>query len=497
MHSFRILSVLFILVLLSGACEKQEREFPSEQTELAGAKNPAIETTKISELTEPLVEIDLPQIKQRGKVIALTAYNANSYFIYKGEPLGFEYELLKLLADHLGIELEIVIVNNLDQIFNKLNEGVGDIIAYNLTITKKRLNKVTFSDHHSVIRQVLVQKLPDNWYDMKRHEIDKTLVTNPIDLIGKKIYVRKGSSYYSRLINLSDEIGGDIDILEVPGDVSTEELIRKVSEGEIEYTVCDENLAMINQIYYSNIDISTAISFPQRIAWAVRKNSPRLEMTINQWLRRLKREPTFNVIYNRYYQDKRYYQQRIKSEYLSTVSGKISPYDDYIKNGAQKLEWDWRLIASQIYQESQFDPKAKSWVGAAGLMQLMPRIGKEFGAKNVYNPAQNIAAGINYLEWLKEYWEEIPDSLERMKFILASYNAGQGHVQDARRLAEKFDKDPDKWDKNVAEFMLKKSQEKYYTDEVVDFGYCRGDEPVNYVKDILDRYDHYQRFIQP
>jgi membrane-bound lytic murein transglycosylase F len=151
MHSFRILSVLFISVLLSGACEKQEREFPSEQTELAGAKNPAIETTKISELTEPLVEIDLPQIKQRGKVIALTAYNANSYFIYKGEPLGFEYELLKLLADHLGIELEIVIVNNLDQIFNKLNEGVGDIIAYNLTITKKRLNKVTFSDHHSVI----------------------------------------------------------------------------------------------------------------------------------------------------------------------------------------------------------------------------------------------------------------------------------------------------------------------------------------------------------
>jgi membrane-bound lytic murein transglycosylase F len=458
------------LVLLSGACEKQEREFPSEQPELAGAKNPAIETTKISELTEPLVEIDLPQIKQRGKVIALTAYNANSYFIYKGEPLGFEYELLKLLADHLGIELEIVIVNNLDQIFNKLNEGIGDIIAYNLTITKKRRKKVSFSDHHSVIRQVLVQKLPDNWYDMKRHEIDKTLVTNSIDLIGKKIYVRKGSSYYSRLVNLSDEIGGDIDIVEVPGDVSTEELIRQVSEGEIKYTVCDENLAMINQIYYSSI---------------------------NQWLRRLKREPTFNVIYNRYYQDKRYYQQRIKSEYLSTVSGKISPYDDYIKNGAQKLEWDWRLIASQIYQESQFDPKAKSWVGAAGLMQLMPRIGKEFGAKNVYNPAQNIAAGINYLEWLKEYWEEIPDSLERMKFILASYNAGQGHVQDARRLAEKFDKDPDKWDKNVAEFMLKKSQEKYYTDEVVDFGYCRGDEPVNYVKDILDRYDHYQRFIQP
>jgi membrane-bound lytic murein transglycosylase F len=220
-------------------------------------------------------------------------------------------------------------------------------------------------------------------------------------------------------------------------------------------------------------------------------------MAINHWLRQLKRKPTFNVIYNRYYQDKRYYKQRIKSEYLSTVSGKISPYDDYIKTGAQKLGWDWRLIASQIYQESQFDPKAKSWVGATGLMQLMPRIGKEFGAKNIYDPAQNIAAGIDYLQWLENYWDEIPDSLERTKFILASYNAGQGHVQDARRLAIKYDKNPNKWDKNVAELMLKKSQEKYYTDEVVEFGYCRGEEPVNYVEEILERYDHYRRFVNP
>jgi membrane-bound lytic murein transglycosylase F len=488
MHSIRIHSALLMIVLFFWTCEKQERELPNEQPELAGAK---IETPKTTEITEPLVAIDLPQINKRGNLVALTAYNANSYFIY------FEYELLKLLADHLKVDLEIVIVHNLDQIFNKLNEGVGDIIAYNLTITKKRLRKVSFTDHHSVIRQVLVQKLPHNWHNMKRHEIDNTLITNPIDLIGKKIHVRKGSSYYSRLVNLSDEIGGDIDIVEVPGDVSTEELIRQVAEGEIEYTVCDENLAMINQIYYSNIDIRTAISFPQRIAWAVRKNSPLLEEAIGRWLDQLKREPTFNVIYNRYYQNERYFRQRIKSEYLSTTGGKISPYDSLIQSGAQKLGWDWRLIASQIYQESQFDPRAKSWVGATGLMQLMPRIGREFGAKNLYNPSQNIAAGTNFLQWLEEYWEEIPDSLEKMKFILASYNAGQGHVQDARRLAEKFDKDPYKWDENVAELMLKKSQEKYYTDEVVEFGYCRGDEPVNYVKDILDRYDHYQRFIQP
>lgn len=498
MKSFRFLwMIFFVLPILLWNCQPAESnaneiEEANTKTEEANTK---VELPAVRELLEPTVNIGLKEIKARGKLIALTAYNVNSYFIYKGEPMGFEYELLKNLADHLGVELEIEIVNNLDQIFNDLNLGKGDIIAYNLTITKDRLRKVSFTDPHSIIRQVLIQRLPGKWWEMKRHEIDKMLVTNTIDLIGKKVYVRKESSYYSRLLHLSDEIGGDIEIVEVPGDITTEELIRQVSEGKIDYTVCDENLALINQVYFPNIDINTPISFPQRIAWAVRKNSPMLEQAVDEWLSDLKRGPTFNVIYNKYYQDKRSFEQRVKSEYFSSTGGKISPYDEIIKTEAQKLDWDWRILASQIYQESQFDPKAKSWVGAAGLMQLMPRVAKEYGVTNINNPRQNITAGVGYLRWLNEYWKEIPDSLERMKFIFASYNAGLGHVQDARRLAEKHDKDPNKWE-NVAEFIVKKSQEKYYTDEVVQYGYCRGEEPVNYVSEIFARYDHYQRFIE-
>lgn len=491
MKSFRFLWMIFLVFPIFWNCQPTEGN--ADEPEEANTK---IELPAFRELLEPTVNIDLNEIKARGKLIALTAYNVNSYFIYKGEPMGFEYELLKLLADHLGVELEIEIVNNLDKIFNDLNLGKGDIIAYNLTITKDRLRKVSFTDHHSVIRQVLIQRLPEKWWEMKRHEIDKMLVTNPIDLIGKKVYVRKGSSYYSRLLHLSDEIGGDIQIEEVPGDISTEELIREVSEGKIDYTVCDENLALINQVYFPNIDMQTPISFPQRIAWAIRKNSPLLEQAVDQWLSEIKQGPTFNVIYNKYYQDKRSFEQRVKSEYFSSAGGKISPYDKIIKTEAKRIDWDWRILASQIYQESQFDPSAKSWVGAGGLMQLMPKIAKKYGVTNIRNPRQNITAGVGYLRWLNEYWKEIPDSLERMKFILASYNAGLGHVQDARRLAEKNDKDPNQWDQNVADFMLKKSQEKYYNDEVVQYGYCRGEEPVNYVSEIFARYDHYQRFIE-
>ncbi len=445
--------------------------------------------------SEPQVEIDLAQIRQRGRLIALTGYSASSYFIYKGEPMGFEYDLLKELAAYLGLPLDIVVVRNLNQIFNLLNEGRGDIVAYNMTITKSRLQKVDFTDHHTLIQQVLVQRLPDDWRQMKRHEIDRMLIGNATELIGKKVHVRKGSSYYQRLLNLSDEIGGDIDIVEVPGDVSTEELIARVARGEIDYTVADENVAQINAAYHQNIDIRVPLSLPQRIAWAVRKNSPKLRKAVNRWLAQIKEKPTFNVLYSKYHLNKRFSSQRFQSEFFSLTGDKISPFDSLIKVHAATLNWDWRLLASQIYQESQFNPRATSWAGARGLLQLMPQTARQFGAKKRTDPEQNLTAGAKYLAWLFELWAEIPDSLERIKFVLASYNAGQGHVQDAQRLAEKYGKDPHRWDGHVAEFMLKKSQEKYFNDEVVRFGYCRGEEPVNYVTEILDRYRHYQKLI--
>ena len=498
MRSMNRVCAAFILILLlwgCGAQEGQSKRPVQDSLTLGKAEIDSPIEPVFKEVTEPQVEFDLPQIRERNRLVALTGYSSNSYFIYKGETLGFEYELLKMLANDLGLELEIVIVRNLDQIFSMLNEGKGDLVAYSMTVTKQRLQKVDFSRHHTLIHQVLVQKMPDNWRDMKRHEIDNMLVTNPVDLIGRKVHVRKRSSYYARLLNLSDEIGGDIDIVEVPGHVSTEELIAMVSRGEIDYTVADENYAMVSAAYLTNIDIRTPISFPQRIAWAVRRNSPELKTAISQWIQEIKRGPIYNVLFQKYYENKRFFKQRVKSDYFSITGGNISPYDDLIKKHAKRLNWDWRLLASQVYQESQFDPKAESWAGARGLMQLMPRTAKQFGAKKITNPTQNISAGVKYLKWLATYWADIPDSLERVKFMLGAYNAGQGHVEDARRLAKKYDKDPNIWDGHVAEWLLKKAQEEHFNDEVVEHGYCRGQEPVEYVNEIFKRYTEYQQLV--
>jgi len=444
---------------------------------------------------QKISKIDLPEIQARDTLRAATGYGANSYFIYKGQPMGYDYELLKILADHLDLELEIRIVKDLDTVFDVLNRGDVDIIALDLTVTKERAEKVNFTVAHNETRQVLVQRKPKNWRLMKLHEIDRALIRNPIDLLDKKVYVAKGSSYYSRLINLSEEIGGEIKIVTVPGTVSTDELIGMVARGEIDYTIADENIAKINSAYYSNIDFETPISFPQRLAWAVRKTSPELLDAVNTWIREMKNSSLYYAIYDKYYKDRRGFRERARSEFYAYKGGKISEYDDLLKTYAHELGWDWRLLASLVYRESRFDPWTRSWAGAVGLMQLIPETARQFGAVDIYDPAENLQAGVNYLKWLDSLWQDIPDPVERQKFVLASYNAGQGHILDAQRLAKKYGRDPDVWDGNVEYFLVKKSSEEYFNDDVVEHGYCRGGETDAYVADVFETYERYKQHV--
>jgi membrane-bound lytic murein transglycosylase F len=232
---------------------------------------------------------DLDRIKEDGVLRAITIYSGTSYFLYKGRPMGFEYELLERLADDLGLKLEIIIAKNNKELFKMLNQGDGDIVAHGMTVTEPRKNFVSFSNYHFLTHQVLVQRKPDNWRRLKAHQIKKRLVTNPIDLIGDTVSVRAKSSYFHRLKNLSSEIGGRINIDTLVGGITTEELIEMVVDKRIKYTVADNNIALINSSYYPELDINTPISFSQRISWAVRKNSPQLLQSINSWIDKMKK----------------------------------------------------------------------------------------------------------------------------------------------------------------------------------------------------------------
>ncbi len=472
-------SVLFALILASNNNRNK-----TDGDELA-----------MGSITEPQVKRDLDDIKKDGVLNVIAIYNSTSYFLYKGEPMGFEYELLERMADDLGVELRIKIAKNIDQLFDMLNKGEGDLIAYGLSITEPRKKVVNFTEHHYVTHQVLVQRKPSNWRSMPLHRIKDQLITDPLELLDETVHVRKNSSYYERLQNLMEEIGGKIYIKPVAGNKTTEEIIRMVVDGDIKYTISDYNIASINQTYYPILDIETSISFSQRIAWAIRKNSPDLLEEVNKWITSAKKKDFYHVVYNKYFRNKKSYRRRIKSDFFSKNTGRISAYDDIIRKNAERIGWDWRLLSSLVYQESRFDPVDTAWTGAGGLMQLLPSTAEELGLTDLNDPSANVYAGTTYLKKLWKNWEKIPDTTQRLKFVMASYNCGLAHVRDAQRLAKAFDEDPLMWDDNVEDYMLKLSSQEFFTHPVVRYGFVRGREPYLYVKEIFLRYEHYKKFI--
>jgi membrane-bound lytic murein transglycosylase F len=226
----------------------------------------------------------------------------------------------------------------------------------------------------------------------------------------------------------------------------------------------------------------------------VRKKSPLLNKELNNWINKIKKSKGSLLTYNKYFKSAKKTVNRAENNRFSYRGGEISQYDELIKIYSQKIGWDWQLLASMVYQESHFKSDAQSWAGANGLMQLVPGTARRYGIDSESQTAeQSLSAGTNYIIDLDKYWKSrISYKEERIKFILASYNVGLGHVIDARNLAAKHGKDPDLWYHNVEYMVLQKSNPMIYNDPLVKCGYCRGQETFMYVKEILNRYENYK-----
>ena len=431
------------------------------------------------------VTYDLPQMKDSGELVVLTLYSSTSYFIYRGQEMGFQYELSEQFAKSLGLKLRIEVARNVPDLVRKLRNGEGDMIAYNLPITKALKDSVTYCGEEVVTHQVIVQRTGGKG----------KVLTDVTQLVGKEVYVKPGK-YFDRLTNLNKELGGGIKIRKVEADsITVEDLITQVYQGKIDYTVCDNDLARLNTTYYPNLDIRLPISFDQRASWAVRKECPLLAEAANKWHKENLTSPAYNASMKRYFEISK---SIIHSPILSLREGKISHFDKLFKKYAKEIDWDWRLLASLAYTESNFDTTAVSWAGARGLMQLMPVTARAMGLPpgKESNPEESIKAAVKYIDATNRALKVIPDKKERIKFILASYNAGLGHISDAMALARKYGKNELVWEHNVEKFILLKSNEEYFTDPVCRNGYFRGIETYNFVRDILSRYEVYKQKIK-
>lgn len=444
---------------------------------------------------EPLSDIGFVS---KGSLTALLGNDLTSYYVAKGQPRGFEYELLKWFCKDHDLELKTVVIKDYDHIIDSLVSGQGDLAAANLTITGPRLEHVAFTPAILKTKQVLVQRLPENLRRLTRKQREARLVMDALELDGKTVHLHQGSSYYKRLKNLAQENGLQVTLVEADPNYGPEKLIEMVSNGEIDYTIVDENVAKIHQNALDNLYIQTPVSLNQRIGWAVQKNAFGLQKMLSDWLEKNKRSKTFNIIYAKYYKHGGGTRTGYNRNYRSITKGQITDMDQMIKHYAETIDWDWRLLAALINKESKFNPYAESAFGAVGLMQVLPTTGQRFGVnpEELQMPERNLMAGTRFLAWLEKYWDrKLTDSTDRIKYILASYNAGLGHVIDARNLADKYGANPDKWE-DVSFYLLKKTERKFYTDPIVKSGYCRGREPVNYVIKILEYYQLYQNFTE-
>ncbi len=465
------------------------------------------------------IERDLGDILERDTLVALTSYTSTSYFLYRGQAFGFEYELLRDFAEDQDVVFQIRVVPR-DSILYYLNAGLGDIAASRLQPVEEDTAQFGFTRNLYETQPAVVQttgpidtaavETPEvpQALEERAQQIDTTgdvatepltirarRVQRPSDLAGQAVFLPDDDPYVRRLVELENEIDGSIEIVEV--DTTSEALIRNVAVGNIELTVAQENVAQLEEGYYQNLLVRPAIGAPHGVAWAVRDNAPELLTALNTWIAENRETRRWNQLYRKYYVDRRGYRDRIETGFLTGRTGNLSGYDDYLKRYAPTIGWDWRLLGSQMYQESRFEPRARSWAGAMGLLQIMPGTARDLGLGDPYDPEANIEAATRYLKWLEDnYWEErIPDPAERIKFILASYNAGAGHVMDAQRLTEAEGGDPRLWE-DVAYWLLQKSDPSVYNRPEVRHGYARGLEPVHYVSIILERFEHYQQFVE-
>lgn len=427
---------------------------------------------------------DLQQIKDSGELVVLTLYSSTSYFIYRGQDMGFQYELSEQFAQSLGVKLRIEVAKNVHELIEKLLAGEGDLIAYNLPITKEWKDSLIYCGEEVITHQVIVQRAGRRIKPLK----DVT------ELIGKDVYVKPGK-YYDRLVNLDKELGGGIHIHKVTNDsITVEDLITQASQGKIPYTVADNDIARLNTTYYPNLNIGLSISFDQRASWAVRKDCPQLAAAADKWHKENMTSPAYTASTKRYFEISKAIPH---SPILSLREGKISHYDELFKRYAQEIDWDWRLMASLAYTESNFDTTAVSWAGAKGLMQLMPATARAMGMPPgmEHNPEESVKAATKYIKATTRSFASIPED-ERINFVLASYNSGIGHVLDAMALAEKYGKNKYIWRDNVENFILLKSNEEYFTDPVCRNGYFRGIETYNFVRDITSRFEQYKKKIK-
>lgn len=420
---------------------------------------------------------------------AVTLYGPTSYFDYRGQEMGFDYENLVKFAEDEGMVLDLQVAPSLQSLLETVSSGKAQLAACPIPKIEEYMQIVKHCGPKEVTWQVLVQ--PEG----------KEKVTDVTQLVGKTIYVEKDSKYHYRIKNLDNELGGGINIVPISRDtLIAEDLIVMVDHGEIPMTIVDSDIAELNKSYFPRLDIGMKVSLDQYSSWAVNNACDSLAARLDRWEKQRDTSDMMKSVYKKYFEISKnpalYDNSTSVYDLHLKKGGNISQYDDFFRRYSSIPGYDWRLLAAIGYNESRFDNRVVSWAGAKGIMQLMPATARAMGvgAESIGNPEQNILAAAKLLKHLDESLsKKVRNKEERLKFVVAAYNSGLGHIYDAIALAEKHGLDSQTWMGNVSEAALMKSRPQYYNDPVVKNGYFRGRETVDFVDKVMGTYSYFKK----
>lgn len=414
----------------------------------------------------------LEQIMETGELVVATRNSATTFYEGPRGMTGLEYELARMFAERLGVRLRLIVPGNFTEILPAVVNGDVHLAAAGLTVTDERKKIVRFGPVYQAITPQLVYRIG-------------THPPRNLDELDGVLEVVKGSSHAERLRELQDEYPS-LTWTE-NSELESEQLLALVWEQVIDYTIADSNEASINRRYYPELRVAFSINNPESLAWALpRSSDTSLYDEVDQFFKEILADGTLTQLIDQHYghvQDFDYVGTR---RYLAHIEGRLPEFTPLFRKAARETGMDWRMLAAIGYQESHWNPKAKSPTGVRGIMMLTLDTMRFLGMDDRLDPENSILGGSRYIKMMKD---KIPKRIrepDRTWLALAAYNVGYGHLEDARVLTQKRGGDPDKW-VDVQETLPLLSEKKWY--QQTRHGYARGREPVRYVDNIRSYYD--------
>ncbi|PNH81012.1 membrane-bound lytic murein transglycosylase MltF [Vibrio diazotrophicus] len=430
--------------------------------------------------SEPKSELD--QIRERGVLRVGTLNNQLSYYIGPDGPSGLDYELAREFAAQLNVRLEMKPAYRLSSLFPALKNGEIDIIAAGLSQSEERLKDYRAGPAYYYVSQQVVYKKgqwrPRNIQQLvdKQQELEEQNDGHPIFSV-------VDDSHFETTLNGLKKDYPDFDFhIDTNSDVN--DLLKSVSEGSLLFTMADSVEVSLSQRIYPDLASAFEVTEDQPISWFMRRSQDEsLYAMMIEFFGELKQSGSLASLEEKYIGHIGTFDYVDTRAFIRALDNRLPKWAPLFQKYSD--EFDWRLIAALAYQESHWNPRAKSPTGVRGMMMLTLPTAKSVDVSNRLDPEQSVRGGVEYL---RRMVARVPDSIsdhEKIWFALASYNVGYGHMMDARRLTKLQGSDPDTW-AEVKDRLPLLRQKKYFSKTI--YGYARGDEARNYVENIRRYY---------